>query len=132
MEQNLAQNGNYELLPEVFNYIDSVEEKEKAPVEYVAPEVSNLSEFKEKYMTGKEVMAKDKKVYIEEELETLGWREVPPVFINKRGEEGLAHGIQSQIPANVRSQTHSITSIEARDGVVSGISIPQIHDKLIT
>lgn len=36
--------------------------------------------------------------------------------------EGLAHGIQSQIPANVRSQTHSITSIEARDGVVSGIS----------
>lgn len=36
--------------------------------------------------------------------------------------EGLAHGIQSQIPANVRSQTHSITSIEARDSVVSGIS----------
>ena len=66
MEQNLAQNGSYELLPEVFNYIDSVEEKEETPVEYVAPEASDLSEFKKEYLTGKERMAKDKKVYMEE------------------------------------------------------------------
>ena len=66
MEQNLAQNGNYELLPEVFNYIDAVEEKEETPVEYVGPEVSNVSEFKNEYMTGKESMAKDKKVYMQE------------------------------------------------------------------
>ena len=66
MEQNLAQNGNYEMLPEVFNYIDAVEEKEETPVEYVGPEVSNVSEFKNEYMTGKESMAKDKKVYMQE------------------------------------------------------------------
>ena len=66
MEQNLAQNGNYELLPEVFNYIDVVEEKEEEPVKYVAPEVSDLSGFKNEYMTGMEAMAKDKKIYMQE------------------------------------------------------------------
>ncbi len=43
MEQNLAQNGKYEVLPEVFNYIDSVEEKEETTVEFVAPGVSSLA-----------------------------------------------------------------------------------------
>ena len=66
MEQNLAQNGNYEVLPEVFNYIDFAEEKHEELVEFVSPGVKNLSEFKETFMNGKEVTAKDKISYAEE------------------------------------------------------------------
>ena len=32
------------------------------------------------------------RLYKEEELETLGWREIPPVFINKRGEVETRNG----------------------------------------